>query len=140
MPTRTTASRPALRSATMGVVGVVASIAVAGCTSATASDDASDAAAPLATETVSAATVTDARVTRYADALAADGFPEVVPHATLFALAEGACRQSAAGTPDSTILDNLRSVGAYGASLSSGTLTPDAATQLLLDRARTDFC
>ncbi|GAB2642183.1 DUF732 domain-containing protein [Prescottella soli] len=140
MPTTSTASRLALRSATMGVVGVVASIVVAGCTSATATDDAPQAATPVATDPVSATTTTDARVTRYADALAADGFPEVVPHSTLFALADGVCRQSAAGTPDSTILDNLRSVGAYGASLSGGTLTPDAATQLLLDRARADFC
>lgn len=140
MPTRSTVSRRALRSATVGAVGVVTSIVVAGCTSATATDDAPHAATPIATETVSATAIADARVSRYSDALAAGGFPEVVPSSTLFALADGVCRQSAAGTPDSTILDNLRSVGAYGAGLSGGTLTPDGATQLLLDRARSDFC
>ncbi|WP_433604422.1 hypothetical protein [Prescottella agglutinans] len=140
MPTRPTVSRRALRSATAGVVGVVTSIVMAGCTSATATDDAPHAAAPVAPETVSAAMVADARVTRYADALADGGFPDAVPNSTLFAVADGVCRQSATGTPDATILDNLRSLGAYGASLSGGTLTPDTATQLLLDRARTDFC
>ncbi|RVW09195.1 hypothetical protein EGT67_13755 [Prescottella agglutinans] len=124
----------------MSVVGVVTSIVVVGCTSATATDDAPHPATPVAAETVSATAVADARVTRYADALTAGGFPDAVPRSTLFALADGVCRQSAAGTPDSTILDNLRSVGAYGASLSGGTLTPDAATQLLLDGARADFC
>jgi len=137
---RSTARGGALRSATVGIVGVMASIVVAGCTTSAVSDDAPHAAEPLVTETASAATVVDTRVTHYADALAAGGFPEVVPRSTLFALADGVCRQSAAGTPDPTILDNLRSVGAYGAGMSGGILTPDTATQLLLDRARSDFC
>ncbi|WP_430332696.1 DUF732 domain-containing protein [Rhodococcus sp. ACT016] len=139
MPMRSTARGGALRSAMVGI-GVAASIVAAGCTTSTVADDAPHAAETVATETDSATAVADARVTRYADALAEGGFPEVVPRSTLFALADGVCRQSAAGTPDSTILEHLRSVGAYGASLSGGTLTPEAATQLLLDRARSAFC
>lgn len=86
------------------------------------------------------ATVADVRTEHLSQALAARGFPAVVPHPTLLALADGVCRQIAAGTPDSEILTHLRPTAAYAASQSGGVLTAERATRLLLDSTRSDFC
>lgn len=85
-------------------------------------------------------TVADARTTHLTDVLATRGFPAVVPNQTLFAIADGVCRQTAAGTPDSEILAHVGPTAAYAASRSGGALTADQAAQMLLDSARSDFC
>lgn len=139
MPMTAVSLPRALRSVALGVLGSAAVLVVAGCTT-TPTDDASHVAASVIPETTAATAVADARVAHYQGALFRGGFPDVIPQSTLFALADGVCRQSAAGTPDDAILEQLWPVGAYGAGLSGGDLTPDTATQLLLDAARSEFC
>lgn len=140
MPTTPPTLRRALRSVSVGAAGVVGAVVIAGCA---AGDDIAEAPAgaePAPVEVTSSAPATDPRVVRYADALAAGGFPEVIPPATLFTVGDGVCRQSASGTADAPILEKLQPIGAYGASRSGGALTADAATRLLLDAARGSFC
>lgn len=134
------ALRSALRSASLGVAGVVGVMLLAGCTVTDQIDETPATAEPLLVEPTPAEHSADARLDRYLDALQAGGFPDVVPAPTLFALGDGVCRQSSTGTPDSSILEHLQPMGAYGASLSGGALTADAATRLLLDAARSSFC
>ncbi|PTR32413.1 hypothetical protein C8K36_1011466 [Rhodococcus sp. OK519] len=86
------------------------------------------------------ATVADARTTHLTEVLATAGFPAVVPPQTLFALADGVCRQTATGTPDSAILTHLGPTAAYAASQSGGALTADRAATVLLVSTRSDFC
>ncbi|QCQ91292.1 DUF732 domain-containing protein [Rhodococcus sp. SGAir0479] len=142
MPTPSPTFRSAWRAASLGAVGVLGAALVGGCTLGSGIDEAPAGAETAAAAAVPTSTVstTEARVARYAEALATSGFPDVVPQATLFALGDGVCRQSAAGTPDASILEHLQPTGAYGASRSGGALTAEAATRLLLDAARSSFC
>lgn len=86
------------------------------------------------------ATVADSRTAHLLGVLATEGFPAVVPDQTLFALADGVCRQLSAGTPDSEILPYLQPTAAYAASQSGGALTVERSARLLLDSTRSDFC
>ncbi len=82
----------------------------------------------------------DPRATEYKDALLAAGIPSSQSNSTTLMLAEGICRQIAAGTDDTAILENLRPLAAYTASLSGGQLTGDHVAQIYLDKARTSYC
>ncbi len=107
-----------------------------------ATNPADPVADPITTVPPSAtlATVADARTTHLAEALATEGFPAVLPDQTLFALADGVCRQIAAGTPDAEILTQLQPTAAYAASQSGGAITAERSAELLLDSTRRDFC
>ncbi|QKT11821.1 DUF732 domain-containing protein [Rhodococcus sp. W8901] len=138
-----TSLRRGLRSVMAGVIGAVGIVSsVTACGAPAASDSAAAATETVTTTPASepATTASDARTARYARAVLAGGFPPVVPDPTLFAVGEGVCRQLAAGTPDSVVLEQLRPVSDYAASLSGGALTGESAAQLLLSAARTDFC
>lgn len=82
----------------------------------------------------------DPRAAAYKDALLEAGIPSSQSNSTTLMLAEGICRQIAAGTDDPAILENLRPLAAYTASLSGGQLTGDQVAQIYLDKAQTSYC
>lgn len=117
--------------------GVAAALGACGATNPAAPTTAPVTEAPEPTTVV---TVADTRAAWLAGVLGDAGFPPVVRPQTLFALADGVCRQTTDGTPDSVILAHLAPTASYAASQSGGVLTADRAAQLLLDSSRSDFC
>ncbi len=103
---------------------------------APAAGDIALSAEPLRPETLQL----DPRALTYKDALLAAGIPSSQSNSTTLMLAEGICRQIGAGTGDPAILENLRPLAAYTASLSGGHLTGDQVAQIYLDKARTSYC
>lgn len=118
----------------VGVGGTVA------CSSA--APDSGPAMAPGAAAAPAETTVPllDTRAVRFKDELTAAGLTAGVPDETLLAVARGLCDQLAAGVPEDRILDTVRPVAAYAASVSGSGISGDDAARRYLVAARDGFC
>ncbi|QBJ94730.1 hypothetical protein ERC79_01175 [Rhodococcus sp. ABRD24] len=129
------------RTALTAVVSALAvCAAISSCAAAPTVDTAAAPAPVPPAESVAPTPVIDPRTTAYEQALLDGGLPAVVPASTLRALLDATCRHLAGGTPEPAILEQLRPIAGYAASLSGGRLTGEAAAQLMLRAARTDLC
>lgn len=134
--------RPAV--VAFGVLGLAGCLV--GCSSAGAGDDAAPAAPSVAqvghlVEVRSSdQPPLDARVARFRHALIEAGIQDGPSDATTLLLLQGICDQLAAGTPEATILEHLRPIATYSATVSQAPLRGDAAAHLYLDNARSAYC
>ncbi|MEE2034889.1 DUF732 domain-containing protein [Rhodococcus chondri] len=133
------------------LVSVAAVTAAAACSSATASEEPlSDAdlgvsTAPVAHVSAPATTevgppLLDARATRFKETLAAEGLVAEIPDETLLAVARGLCDQISGGVPEDRILETVRPIAAYAASVSASATPGDDAARRYVAVARETFC
>lgn len=143
--------RGPLREKVLAAVSVGAVTLAAACSSATASEESVSGAGESASTTAVAQPsgtasgenrppLLDARATRFKETLAAEGLVAEIPDETLLAVARGLCDQISGGVPEERILDTVRPIAAYAASVSESTAPGDEAARRYVEVARETFC
>jgi hypothetical protein len=77
---------------------------------------------------------------RFKEALAEAGLASGLTDGTVLAVARGLCDQVRTGVPEETILDTVRPIAAYAASVSGTALSDDDAARRFLDIAVDIYC
>jgi hypothetical protein len=151
LPVKVLRLRGPLREKVLAAVSVAAVTLAAACSSATASEESVSGAGESASTTVAVhlsgtasadhhLPLLDARATRFKETLAAEGLVAEIPDETLLAVARGLCDQISGGVPEERILDTVRPIAAYAASVSESTAPGDKAARRYVEVARETFC
>jgi len=123
---------------------VAASASAVACSSATASDSAAESSVPVAaSSSVSVTTappVLDERGERLKEALDEAGLASGLTDGTVLAIARGLCDQVAAGVPEEQILDTVRPIATYAASVSGTALSGDDAARRFVETTVGSYC
>lgn len=121
-----------------------ASASAVACSSATASDSAAESSIPVAASSsvsvTAAPPLLDERGERLKEALGEAGLASGLTDGTVLAVARGLCDQVAAGLPEERILDTVRPIATYAASVSGTALSGDDAARRFVETTVGSYC